>query len=180
MTATPRDLDKKRGQRSAAALLAHVRGIREQADDLLTVELDHLSCDDAARALHEIQMARKSLQASEEFLIERIHDAWGQDFKTPRHVEGVGVVRAFRGQARKAWEHESLVHDVVDAHLAQLDGEIPDPFTTARWIREAAGFSYWKSGALKALGLDPDDYCESTRGRRTVSISTDDVIGGTS
>lgn len=163
----------------AAALLAHIRDIREQADALLTMTFDALTCDDAARALHETQMARKSLQATEDFLIERVHDAWGQDFKTPRQVEGVGTVRAFRGKDRKAWQHEALVRDVVDRNLAATEGEVPDPFTVAGWIREAAGFSYWKTGALKALGLDADEYAETSRGRRTVSISTDDVIGGT-
>lgn len=160
-------------------LLAHVHGIRASADATLAFPLDDLIVDDAARVLHETQMARKALQAFEEFLIERVHDAWGQDFKTPRVVEGVGVIRAFRGKDRKSWEHEALVRDVVDAHLAQLDGEIPDPFTVAGWIREAAGIGYWKTGALNALGLDADEFCESSPGRRTVSISTNDTIGGT-
>lgn len=176
MTATPRDLDKPR---TDIRMIAKVRDLRERADNFLTDDLDDLSCDDAVRVLHEIQMARKALQASEEFLTERVHEAWGQDYKTPRVVPGVGVVRAFRGKARKAWEHEALVHNVVDAHLSQLEGEIPGPFIVAGWIREAAGFSYWKAGALNALGIDPDDFCESSPGRRTLSITTDDVIGAT-
>lgn len=176
MTASPRDLDKPR---TDLRTIAQVRDLRERADDLLTLDVDNLGIDDAARVLHEIQMARKALQASEEFLIARVHNAWVGDWKTPRHVEGVGVVRPFRGKDRKAWEHEALLHDVVNAHLEDAEGEIPDPFTIAGWVREAAGFAYWKSGALKALGIDPDEYCESQPGRRTVSISTDDVIGDT-
>jgi hypothetical protein len=177
---TPGVLDKTRGERATESLLAHVRDLREQADALLSTDLSDLSCDDTTRVLHEIQMARKTLQASEEFYINHIHEKWpGGDYRVPHHVQGVGVVRAFRGKDRKTWQHEALVHAVVDKHLAAADGEIPDPFTVAGWIRECAGIGYWKTGALKAIGIEPDEFCESTKGTRTVSISHDDTIGDT-
>lgn len=179
MTVTPRVLDNRGKRHTAASLLAHVRGLRAQADALLTADLDAMSCDEAVRLLHEVQMTRKSLQASEEFIAARIHDSWKGDTRTPLHVEGVGMVRVFRGKDRKAWQHEALLRDVVDAHLAATGGEIPDPFTVAGWVREAAGFSYWKATVLKGLGLDPDEYAETSQGRRTVAISTDDMIGDT-
>jgi hypothetical protein len=170
VTATPEVLDR---------LVARVRHTRVVADTLLNANLDAMSCDEAVRLLHEVQMTRKSLQASEEFITARIHDAWKGDTRTPLHVEGVGMVRVFRGKDRKAWQHDALTHAVVDAHLTATEGEMPDPFTIAGWIKEAAGIGYWKAGALKALGLEVDEFCESTRGRRTVAISTDDMIGDT-
>lgn len=180
MTATPADVAAQQaGKRNGVQMNAAARTLREKADALLAMDLEGIAWDDAVRAIHELMMARKASAACEEFLTEIVHKGWPGDWKTPQVVEGVGQVKPYRTAARTEWQHDDLVTAVVDANLQRADGEIPDPFTVARWIREAAGFARWKTGVLRSLGLHIDEFCQSKPGRRTLQIVSDDEIGGT-
>ncbi len=85
-------------------------------------------------------------------------------------VEGVGAFKISRTADRKGWDSQALTAAVVDANLEQAQGEIPDPFTVARWIEAAAGISYWRTTVLKTLGIDAGEFCTVTRGNLTVQV----------
>jgi hypothetical protein len=86
-------------------------------------------------------------------------------------VPGVGVVAVHRARNRKQWDHEGLAGHVLDRHLSDRgDGELPTPWEVRDWLMEAAAIGYWRVGVLKQLGLDADDFCDSTPGHPTVQI----------
>lgn len=85
---------------------------------------------------------------------------------------------------RKAWNHEDWQYDarskVADQVLADLPEAVVDPSTgeavslpsvillAMASIEAVHGAGAPKVTALKALGLDPGDYCETVRGNWTV------------
>lgn len=122
---------------------------------------------DAARA------ARTHLAAVEQALTEHTASLWRRDkHLAPVEVAGLGLVGVKWGAERKKWDHDGLTSAVIDAKLAACDGEIPDPFTVARWVTEVAAPAYWRAGVLRGLDIDPDDYCEHRPGRASVVITT--------
>ena len=85
--------------------------------------------------------------------------------------------RAFkirRGQNRKGWDHERWQHDARAAVLADADvpAEVVDPRTgelvnlhpVLTALQGVHGSTGPRVGALRAMGLDPEDYCETTPG----------------
>jgi hypothetical protein len=65
--------------------------------------------------------------------------------------------------SRKAWRHSDLRDDLVAG--AKLAGW--DPFEV---VWGAAHIDYWRAGDLKALGIDPADYCVETWGAESVKL----------
>lgn len=163
-------------------LLAGVLALRAQADRLneATVAANCTRWEEAVQVLHHLRLARATAQVTEEALTKWIATAWREvGIRDPQEVEGIGVIDVRRGKERKAWDHEGLGPAVIDANLQLAGGEIPDPFTVARWVLAAAAPSYWRTTALKAIGIDPDEWCESKPGRVSVQITTHDHIGAT-
>lgn len=85
-------------------------------------------------------------------------------------VRGVGVVSIHRTANRKHWDHDGLATHVLDSHLSAMEGELPDPWEVKRWLMDAVGVSYWRTGVLKSLGIPVDEFCDTETGRRTVKI----------
>lgn len=93
-------------------------------------------------------------------------------------------VERYRGTDRKAWDHESWQRDVRAKVLRQhgliglqgvltADGEVAPPTVLHEVLRavEAVHSSAGpKTTALRALGLDARDYCESTPGTWKVRV----------
>ncbi len=148
-------------------------GWAREADQLVAGDLTALDVAGAAYLVDYCKTARTHLAAVEQALANRIVaiDQAHRD-RLPMTVPGLGVVEVRRSADRKAWEHDQLGAEVVRRHLAAAGGELPDPFDVARQVLAAAAPSYWRTGVLKALGIDPGDYCTTTPGRRTVQITT--------
>lgn len=91
---------------------------------------------------------------------------------TPTAVDGVGLVQVRKGQLRKAWHSDELTRDVIRSHMERRGGEVPsDPYEVVRWVLDAAAIGYWRKSALTDLGLDVDDYCDTTPGRKSIQIT---------
>ena len=95
-------------------------------------------------------------------------------------VPGVGVMTRRRGTVRKAWDWPTLLPKAIRSYLdPDGTGEFPtDPMTAVDRMRAMAedviGLTPSKQprvGALRALDIDPDEYCESTPGRLSVQIT---------
>jgi hypothetical protein len=149
-------------------LLGWSRVADEHAAGALDVDLPG-----AAYLLDMARAARVHVSAVEQALTEHIAATWRREqHVAPVEVPGLGLVGVKCGAERKQWDHEALTSAVVDANLAHADGEVPDPFTVARWVTAAASPSYWRVGVLAALGVDVDDYCTRLPGRASVVITT--------
>lgn len=97
-------------------------------------------------------------------------------------VPGVGRVELRTGTTRKQWDKEALVAALVarigddPTILADPDtGELHPPAHIAETViarfLEAATPS-WKVTGLRKYRIDPDEFCETTYGRKTISTPT--------
>lgn len=77
----------------------------------------------------------------------------------------LGHFEVMRGTARKTWQTDVLRELVPTRAATDPDtGEVdPGRLEAARKALGAAGAS-WRAGGLKALGINPDLYCEATPG----------------
>ncbi len=93
-------------------------------------------------------------------------------------IEGLGTLERRKGTDRKAWEWESLWPLLVRLTLdPDGTGELPDLPTTVASLtsltQEVIGLTPSKQPrvtALRAMGVDPDDWCDATPGRVTVQF----------
>lgn len=133
----------------------------DQADDDLA----------ALELLFDLRESRKKL-AEIEASVEAIA---AQRMSAPK-VEWPGFIAERKGGLdRKHWEHDRLAWACI-ADLTQVDGVIDDAdaalvASVRDRLLNCAAISYWRTGQVKQLGIDPNDYCETTKGRRTVQVS---------
>ncbi len=78
-------------------------------------------------------------------------------------IDGIGVVRRHKNAKRRNWDSGRLFADVLDSRLVnETTGELVEetPLDRVKAVYTLAGYNA-RTGALKARGLDADDYCES-------------------
>jgi hypothetical protein len=85
------------------------------------------------------------------------------------------VLERRSGTVRKAWDHP-LVASVL-TRLATVDkdsGEVlmkaEDAQRVTDEILACAGIGYWRTGALRDRGVDPDQYCTTEKGRASLIV----------
>lgn len=136
------------------------------------------SIEQAGAMVHAVQRARSALGLVEDMLAEWLLDVAGTG------LHETGVVPPFEvrvGRDRKEWQHDSLVRDLVpriavDVGIAGAvteDGERVDTADVVRLVIERfreCSSDGWKVTGLRALMLDPEDYCKSSRGRVSVNF----------
>lgn len=93
-------------------------------------------------------------------------------------VAGLGVVEMKTGASRKAWDKDALVSRLVsrigddpEAFVDVETGEFLPPAEVADRVIKAfllAATPSWKVTGLRAFMIDPDEYCETTWGRKTI------------
>lgn len=90
-------------------------------------------------------------------------------------------IRLEPNTTRKAWQHDEIWRRVLarardELRIDKTTGEVlEEPVDAlARVIRLTMGFK-WKPTGLRALGINPDDWCTVEHGH-TVTIDTTDVI----
>lgn len=95
-------------------------------------------------------------------------------------VEGLGVLERKRSSDRRAWRSDELLDELL--RLAVVDpetGEVLDDEAAirARFLQVLVdcvpftGSLGWRISALRALGIDPDEWCEVKPGRTALQIS---------
>lgn len=96
---------------------------------------------------------------------------------TPVPIEtAAGTVEVLGGSQRKSWQTDTLgevvAKRIVESSIDPDTGErLMDTEDMIRELLKYVGVGYWRVGALKSLGLNADNYCESTEGPRRVKIT---------
>jgi len=145
---------------------------------------------DVAELLHVIRTERTRLQALEVQAEEAAAKALLDDMTTTPTLR----IERHRTADRKAWDHAEWQRDVraklLQAHglkgaqgVLTADGEVLDAsvlYDLMAEVEAAHGSAAPKVTALRALGLDARDYCESSPGRWTVRVTrmADETEGG--
>lgn len=111
-------------------------------------------------------------QALDALLVTHLHEhhPWGR-----RLLDGIGEVRTYRRPKSVKWDAYGTAYAVVDHHLAERGGEVPDdPHEVVRWVLDAAAIDYYRVGALEAMGLDVAEYRHQEKGTRAVDVPVPD------
>ena len=91
-------------------------------------------------------------------------------------LEGIGVVEKTTETTRKEWDHPMVAGQVVlratDA-WTQETGEIVSNELAGRLLDAmmTAARMEWRVTALKEMGIDPEQYCETTYGSQKVRVT---------
>lgn len=135
---------------------------------------------DMAELFDTIQQARVKLAA-----IERDTELACAKALPGNRVDATGMyVERYRSPDRKAWKHEDWQRDVRTKALraaglagaqavVTADGEtLPASVLheVLRNVQAAHSAAGPKTGAIRGLGLDPDDYCERSQGAWHVKV----------
>ena len=124
--------------------------------------------------VHELLDTRDRIQRLREHertLVAAIHDEADQRKTETRY----GLVEVAKRRNRK-WDHDEAVKHVVARALDERQvnpdtGEVePSWVAVARALRECAGIGYWRVGALRDRGLDPDEFAETTSDTLSVTV----------
>lgn len=125
--------------------------------------IDKAPTVDAAAALcKQVQAARKALGLAEDELARFINDVVPYGAKVV--VDGA-VFEVKAGSQRQAWEHDDLKRRVAGEIAARLS-EVIDDYQVAKVLEAwtaACGFQ-WKVTGLRALEIEPDDFCTKRPG----------------
>ncbi len=123
--------------------------------------------------LVELRASIAEMRDRERVLVETIHDTAEQrKTETPS-----GLVEISKRRNRK-WDHDELIRNLTRVALDTREfdpatGELLDRPTWERVadaIKACAGIGYWRTGALKDHGLNPDEFVETTSTATTVTI----------
>jgi hypothetical protein len=161
-----------------AAVTTAVQVLADGTDALLEACTDPQATD-MAELLLDVQLARIALQNVERDIEAACAKAMtGEQALTP-------TLRAERSRAtdRKAWSHDEWKRDVrrqvirkhglLGATIVSADGEELDKgalHTLLADLQNVHGAAAPKTTALRELGLDSRDYCESTPGAWHVKV----------
>lgn len=100
-------------------------------------------------------------------LEKRVSRRAGETMPTADHAYPFGIARRQPDSSWSGWQHPDVIAAVVPrlASKEGIDIEEAQRFVAA-W---PAGFA-WRTGALRELGIDPEEYAEHKPGRRMVRI----------
>lgn len=142
---------------------------------------EHVKAQDLVDTVAMIQDLKRTLGIAESFVARELGyltQAEAQQAKTGLTSDG-RPYEIKRGSIRKAWDHDGWKAQVRRAVIVAADaggavnpstGEEVDLYGLLASAQEVHGSTAPKVKALKALGVDPDDYCESSPGPYAVSI----------
>lgn len=136
--------------------------------------------DDVVPALHLLGGLRKLRQRLA--MAEAVVEAQCAAGMTTDRVEAPGLLAERRGGAKRtAWRHDDVrasirdtvaVRAAVDQTTGEVDPVRADAATHAVDLAlSAVGAGSYRASGLRALGLDPGNFCTQEYGRRTVAVT---------
>jgi len=86
-------------------------------------------------------------------------------------LDGIGKVSVHRSRDRTKWDERGVAQAVIDKQMEKRGGEMPsEPWEVISWVLEVFGISYCRVTPLRAMGLDPEAFCDSSPGKPTVTL----------
>lgn len=85
-------------------------------------------------------------------------------------IPGVGTLERRYATDRKAWDWRRLNDDAFRACVERHEGSLTDAFSELVNIYGLTASHGPRVKPLRDLGLDPDDYCEASPGKRGIQI----------
>lgn len=150
--------------------VAHVTGAATELDEIAESVRD-LTVEEASARLVELRAAITMLRQAESEMERWIAEVFeDQDWKRPHEFAGVGLVEVNRPKNRRAWDHQGLAKDWLEALIISNGGASPSPWDVKDGLLRVAGLAYWKLTELRKFGIDGDDYCDSSPGAPNVRI----------
>lgn len=159
-----------------------VQSLTEMPDDLLADYVTVTATDEIPpEALAVVLVAIRECRMQLASLSSTIERDLLQIMPKKLIVAGVGEVEAKRTSSRTAWDYETLIPAIV-GRVADEPGMFFDPedgtqlpyqtigHNIARRLRECVSFSGGKVTGLRALGIDPSEYCHETWGDAQVKL----------
>lgn len=143
-----------------------------EVDDL--PEIGHgLSVEELTKELLDTRDRIAQLRDHEKMLVAEIH-ATATERKTETAFGRVEVTKRFN----RKWDHDEVARHLTRVALDQrtIDPETGELLDTPTWervaqaIKDCAGISYWRMSGLKAYGLDPDEFSETTSASLSVRV----------
>jgi len=133
---------------------------------------DH-SVEESAELLLELNLAKRDMS----FLYDGLSSWLGgaMDGNQILGLRDMATVERKMSASRSGWKHKALVRDVMDRiEQSSVDmdtGEVVlSPSEMGIKILEYLQPSYWRVGALNKIGLNPDNYCESSQPKVSVIV----------
>lgn len=126
-------------------------------------------------ALVAVRDEKQRARDIERDLIEQIH-AYADNQQLKRKFDYGPLRVELATSANRKWDHDEAIKHVVaraldERQVDEATGEVePSWATVSRALKECAGIGYWRVGALKARGLDPDEFAEVTSRTPTVRV----------
>lgn len=94
-------------------------------------------------------------------------------------VNSLGMIEMHTGASRKGWDKEALtdalVHSIASQQPNLMDADTGEVVNLLDFVRDLvtmttdAATPSWKVTGLRKYGIDPDQYCETTWGRKTIT-----------
>ena len=151
-------------------------------------ELDDQSVDDLLAALQAVRDEKRRGRELEKDILEALHDRAKTAGLKKQFDSGAYRVKLSHSINRK-WDVDELIRHVVSRALDERavnaeTGEIePSWAAVTRAIKECAHIDYFRLGAVKDRGLDPDEFYEETSrslaAQITLIISNDTLDAAT-
>lgn len=141
--------------------------------DAVSHEFNSTTVEEAAVSLAEVQAAivrLRRLEAGLELWVAECFRAEGWKSNEPRELP-LGSVEVRRSTTRRAWDHQGLRRDFLNAYLDRNGGEAPDPFTVVEDFLKVASINGWKVTGLREYGLEANDYCDHEPGTPKVVVN---------
>jgi len=162
IAALANDPDRADLERAALASIEQGRDVRAKYAEQLGADL---------LAIRTQRQALADIEASRESVLARVMPSSTLDFPG-LHLERKG------GRDRKEWNHDGLLPALAENFATDTETGEYDPTLTPlycdavrHYLRAAQVTGYRTTTGLKPLGIDPDAFCKSEPGRRTVHVT---------
>lgn len=163
-----------------------INKFRDAVKEFISGDLSELDMNQAFDVLFMIGQFKNALRSIEDDINQAMVKSMTINGEKV-HNFGDHVVERRVSSRRKNWQHETLIEAVINASLANEDGEVVDTTTgevldiitmakplidnVIRNLTATAAIRDWRVTALRniVVGLNPDDFCEVEKSEK-VSI----------
>lgn len=137
-----------------------------------------------AQLLAALRRAKEQIKWAEEQLEDEITKVMKTKFED---VVGLGRIEMRTGTTRKGWDKDALVatmKQVIAGELPRLVATATGEVIPSREIVDEVLDQFlvvatpsWKTTGLRQFHIDPEDYCTTTYGRKTIQTPPTEVWG---